>query len=127
AGFPLQGVRLVHNSVAGAGAGGMLARAITQASNLELIDNEFSDINLASGRTDLPAVWLQNVGAGPVLMIGNVFHDTDAQSHVRWFLFNETSPSVTNLGHGNIFQENHSDSGQFLSRQLGVTPEEQRH
>lgn len=127
AGFPLQGVRLIHNTVDGAGAGGLVARASTHASDLELTDNEFSAINLASGRTDVPVVWLVNFNAGPVLSIGNVFHDTDAQSHARWFLFNENSPGVTNLGHGNIFQENHSDSGQFLSRQLGVVPEEQRH
>jgi len=42
-------------------------------------------------------------------------------------LFNENSPSATNIGHGNIFQEDHSDSGQFLSRQIGVVPEEQPH
>jgi hypothetical protein len=127
AGFPLRGVRLIHNTVDGAGAGGVLARASTAASNLELVDNEFSAINLASGRTDVPVVWLMNFNAGPVLLIGNVFHDTSAVSHARWFLFNENSPGVTNAGHGNIFQENHSDSGQFVSRQIGVVPEEQLH
>jgi hypothetical protein len=127
AGFPLQGVRLIHNTVNGAGAGGMLARASTAASTLELVGNDFSAINLTSGRTDVPVVWLRNFNAGPVLLTDNAFHDTSAQSHARWFLFNENSPSATNIGHGNIFQENRSDSGRFLSRQVGIVPEEQAH
>jgi hypothetical protein len=127
AGYPLQEVRLIHNTVEGAGAGGAVARDSTAARNLELVDNEFSAINLASGRTDVPVIWLQNVNAGPVLMTGNVFHDAGAPSHARWFLFNENSPGATNVGHGNIFQENHSDSGQFLSHQVGVIPQEQLH
>ena len=98
--FPLQGVRLSHNSVNGTGAGGMLARATTAATSLELVDNDFTAI---------------------------VFHDTSAASHARWFLFNENSPSATNIGHGNSFQENDSDSGQFLSRQIGIVPEQQPH